>query len=337
MRARHALAVLAFAVASPLSTARAQDPSQAAAQARFNEGVTAYERRDFERARLLFLQSVALEPRGSALRNLGLCEIQLGRPVDALHHLRGALRMPDLDSARKSVTQNDLREAYAATGHLVIETTDGATLAVDGQPIEGAAPFKEPIDVMPGAHVLEAKAGEQKSLATIDARAGVLVVASLRIEGAGANASGTAPFLAPAPLSDTLLSAGPAPESTAPPFWNARRSVGLGLVAVGIASAAIGVYFYTQAVDAQNRGDAARATLQPSSCTGASQPANCAIASDARSSQHDDAVLNYVFLGAGGAAAIVGATLFLWPSPRSITVAPSVGATSAGLRLQGEF
>ncbi|HEY4013584.1 MAG TPA: hypothetical protein VGM06_09615 [Polyangiaceae bacterium] len=337
MRARHALAVLAILVASPVSVARAQDPSAAAAQARFNEGVLAYERRDFDRARVLFLQSVALQPRGSAFRNLGLCEMQLGRPVEALGHLRAALHLPDLDPTRRGVTQNDLREAYAATGHLVIETADGAALAVDGTPVEGSAPFREPIDVTAGAHVLEAKVGEKKSLATVDARAGVLVVASLPIEGAGSPGSSTAPLVASGPLSDTLLTVGPPAAPTSPPFWIARRTVGLGLVAVGIASAAVGVYFYTQASDAEDRNNAARAGLQPSSCSGPSQPPACAIASDARSTQQQDAVLNYVFLGAGGAAAVIGAAMFLWPSSRSVVVTPSVGANSAGLRLQGEF
>jgi tetratricopeptide (TPR) repeat protein len=336
MRARHVLVVLSLTLA-PVSVAHAQDPSAAAAQARFNEGVVAYEKRDFERARLLFLQSVALQPRGSALRNLGLCEMQLGRPVEALDHLRGALRLPDLDPSRRTVTQNDLREAYAATGHLVIETMDGATLAVDGQPVEGNAPFREPIDVMPGAHVLEAKVADKKSLATVDARAGVLVVANLPIDGSGAPSSGTSPLVASGPLSDTLLTAGPPAGSSSPPYWNTRRSVGLGLFAAGLASTAVGIYFYTQANDASDRESAARAGLQPYSCSVAAQPPECAIASDARSTQHDDAVLNYVFLGAGGAAIVVGAALFLWPNSRSILVTPAVGASSAGLRLQGEF
>jgi hypothetical protein len=337
MRARHALAVLAVLALSPVSVAHAQDPSAAAAQARFNEGVAAYERRDFDRARVLFLQSVALQPRGSAFRNLGLCEMQMGRPVEALAHLRAALHLPDLDATRRTVTQNDLREAYAATGHLVIETADGATLAVDGEPVEGTAPFREPIDVTAGAHVLEAKSSDKKSLATVDARAGVLVVASLPIGGAGATTSSGAPLVASGPLSDTLLTGGPPAASSAPPFWNTRRAVGLGLVAAGIASAAVGIYFYTQANDAEDRNDAARAGLEPWSCSGPSQPAACGIASDARSTQQEDAVLNYVFLGAGGAAAIVGATMFLWPNSRSMMVTPSVGANSAGLRLQGEF
>jgi hypothetical protein len=266
-----------------------------------------------------------------------LCEMQLGRPVDALDHLRAALRLRDLDPTRRSTTQNDLREAYAATGHLVVETMDGATLAVDGDQVEGNAPFREPIDVMPGAHVLEAKLSERKSLATVDARAGVIVVANLPIDGTGAPSSGTSPLVASGPLSDTLLTGGSSGGSSAPPFWNTRRTMGLGLVGAGIASTAVGIYFYTQASDAADRNTAARATLQPSSCSGAVQPPECAIASDARSTQHDDAILNYVFLGAGGAAIVVGAALFLWPTPRSILVTPAVGANSAGLRLQGEF
>src|SRR5258708_1781396 len=134
MRSRWTWMVGALALSLNARAAGAQDKATEA-QTRFGEGVKAYARGDYEHARLLFLQSLALVSRGSVLRNLGLAEMELGRPVDALHHLRAALELPDLDPKRRSVTENDIREAYRATGHIVVQTAEGATLAIDGETV----------------------------------------------------------------------------------------------------------------------------------------------------------------------------------------------------------
>ncbi len=325
MKALYPLAMVAM-ISLPCATAGAQDLA-AQAQSRFSEGVVAYDKHDFERARLLFLQSEALVSRGSTLRNLGLAEMQLGKTVDALHHLRAALRLPDLDQTRRTVTQNDARDAYAATGHVVIDTVEGAQLTIDGQAVDGKAPFLEPIDVMPGSHVLEASLDERKSQTTVDAKAGVLVSAALPMEPAPSAAVSPAP----APVVDQAQ----VPEAHG--FWNARRGAGLGIAVAGAASVAAGVFFYSQAVDAESRANAARVGLAPWSCTGALQPQACVTANDAWSSQSTDAVLNYAFLGVGGAAIAIGGAMFLWPSSHSVVITPAVTSGGAGLHVGGSF
>ena len=72
-------------------SAAAQEPAQlldARASATFKEGIAAFDRRDFEAARLAFLQTYALKPEAAVVRrNLGLAEIYSG------HYLDGARRL----------------------------------------------------------------------------------------------------------------------------------------------------------------------------------------------------------------------------------------------------
>jgi tetratricopeptide (TPR) repeat protein len=346
MGSRWAFAVGAMTLCLQAVAASAED-KVAEAHARFGEGVKAYAVGDFERARLLFVQSLALVPRGSVLRNLGLAEMELGRPVDALHHLRAALELPDLDPKRRSVTENDIRDAYAATGHILVETRDGATLTIDREAVDGKAPFKGPIDVMPGKHALEASFAAKTAHADVQAPAGDLVLAKLPIEPAAPvpppepSASSTAAFVAPVATVAPVPAAPRLPELAPPPtrpFWSVRKELGAGIVAAGVVSSAAGVYFYAQATDAQNRANSARAGLSPSSCGGPTQPQACAAANDAWSTQATDATLNYVFLGVGVAAVVAGAAMFLWPeSSASVAIGPVVSSRGGGLHLRGGF
>jgi hypothetical protein len=340
MGSRWAFAVGAVTLCLHGAAASAQD-NAAEAQARFGEGVKAYERRDFEHARLLFIQSLALVPRGSVLRNLGLAEMELGRPVDALNHLRAALELPDLDPKRRSVTENDIREAYAATGHIIVETEDGAALTVDGKAVDGRAPFKAPIDVMPGRHALEASLAAKTAHTEVEAQAGHIVTAKLSIEPAAPVPPPQPSTLPAAAVMAPVLKTQYIPESPPPqkrPFWSVRREVGAGIVAAGVVSTVVGVYFFTQAMDAQNRANAARAGLAPWSCSVAVQPPACAVVNDAWSTQRTDATLNYVFLGVGIASVVAGAAMFLWPqSSSSVAIGPSVTSRGGGLHLRAEF
>jgi hypothetical protein len=339
-RARWAVACGAMTLCLLAAPASAQD-SGAEARARFGEGVKAYEQGDFERARLLFLQSLALVPRGSVFRNLGLAEMELGRPVDALRHLRAALDLPDLDAKRRSLTENDIREAYGETGHIFVETEDGATLKVDGEAVEGKAPFKDPVDVMPGRHMLDASFAAKSAHMSVDAQAGHLVRAKLSLEA-------PAPARPPQPsMASTAVVAPPvlttprtteSPPAQERPFWNVRREIGTSLLVEGLVSTGVGLYFFTQATDAQNRADAARAGLAPWSCSGPSQPPACGVANDAWSAQSTDATLNYVFLGVGVASLVAGVAMVLWPeSSASVGIRPSVTPRGAGLHLRAAF
>jgi hypothetical protein len=340
MRSRCALGAFSMVTMTMVfhaAVSRAQDLT-AEAQARFHEGVKAYEHHEFEHARLAFLQSLALVERGSVLRNLGLAEIELHRPIEALHHLRAALKLPDLDAARRAVTDRDIRDAYAATGHIGVQTADGATVTVDGEAVDGKAPFQDPIDVMPGRHVLRASLADRAAHTDVEARAGILVVASLPIEPAVTAPGSSPPAVAVVEPVVTTARAGEGSAFERYPFWNVRREIGAAAMVAGVASAVVGVYFYTQAIDAQNRANAAHAGLGPSSCVGSTQPQACAAANDAWSTQSTDAALNYVFLGVGAASLVTGIAMIAWPESRSsLAIAPVFTPVGGGLHLRGEF
>jgi hypothetical protein len=337
MRSRGTIAIGAIAISLRAGAAQGQD-SSAEAQARFNEGVKAYQRGDYEHARVLFLQSEALVARGSTLRNLALAEMEVGRKVEALHHFREALTHPDLDPERRTITESDIREAYAATGHIAVETREGARVNIDGGSVQGRAPFKESFDVLPGSHVVEAALGGDGSRVNVQAPAGTVVTAKL-------------PFATLV----TEVPTAPVPTAVAPPvvprarpespvreghsFWSLRRGVGVGTASLGVIVIGVGVFVYTDGANAKDKANSDLAGLSPSACSGATPPAVCADASSAWSQQNTDASWSRALFAVGAVGVVAGAALVLWPqrSPSMIGIAPLATPHGGGLRLQGEF
>ncbi|MBV9945440.1 MAG: hypothetical protein JOZ69_01165 [Myxococcales bacterium] len=344
---------LAAAIASAPPVG-AQDKA-AEAHARFKEGVSAYERGEYERARVLFLQSAALVARGSVLRNLALAELELGRPVEALHHLRAALATRDLDAKRRSVAENDLRDAYAATAHVKIETTPGASVRIDDEALAGTAPFAEPVDLMPGKHVIVGTLGDRSARAEPDLPAGTVESVSLVLEPTPPAATMPAEQATKVPPASSEVAADrplavPSQEpigttsdaiaTARPSFWTARRQIGMATLLAGVASTIGGVYFYAQANDERDRAQAARTQIaHPSDCRGSMTSSGCAELQGAFDAQRTDMVLNYVFVGVGAAGMALGATLLLWPGRSASPVAfePAITPRGGGLRLRGAF
>ena len=157
-RFERAAFTVALVVASLSSTAAAETPQQIA-ETHFRAGLKLYNQDSFEAARLEFLQAQAVFPRLSVLRNLALCELKTNRPLEALHHLRTYLADPASDS--RDYAKKNLDDAYARTGHVTVRAVEGAAVSVDGQG-QGNAPFKDPVDVTPGKHILEARLGDRK-------------------------------------------------------------------------------------------------------------------------------------------------------------------------------
>src|ERR1700746_3924621 len=109
------------AIAAAATPARATDAASAArAEKLFYEGLDALSRHDYEHARESFEGSVALVPRGSALRNLATVEWALERHVEALKHSRAALQTTDLPAEMRERARRDVDAAYAATGHIAV-------------------------------------------------------------------------------------------------------------------------------------------------------------------------------------------------------------------------
>jgi hypothetical protein len=116
--------------------------------------------------------------------------------------------------------------------------------------------------------------------------------------------------------------------------------VGATVTGVGLVSLAVGLGFFAEAVNQENRASSAAAGLGSTACRGTATPATCATLSDALSAQRTDAVVSRVLIGVGIVGALAGGALLLWPEPartHNVAVIPIVHTSGAGLDLEGRF
>ncbi len=318
--------------------------AEAMADARFKAGLAAYDRGDYEAARLEFLQAQAIFPRPSLLRNLALSEMHTGRPLDALQHLRTFLADPGTTPDRKALGERTLADAYAQTAHLSITGPDGAHVKVDGRDV-GLAPLKEPVDVVAGLHGVDIEVNGASMHESVQAAAGKLsevafvapVVADTRVVVAPGVVAAK-----PAGPTPGVADAKPAKE----PYWNGRRSFGLGIVGVGAVGMAVGGVFGALRGGETTNAATARADISgtsPSTCYNPT-PGNtpgCDALVAAHGSNASDAHIEDSMLIGGGLLVAVGLLATFWPGdaepPPLARVTPVTGPHVAGLSWSGSF
>src|SRR5436190_579042 len=107
---RSATLAAIFSLACPVGTAFAQqDKITEAARQKFIDGVAAYDAKNYEEARELFLQAYSLKRHPAVLLNLGQSELKAGYTEEGGNHLQQFLReMPnpkpeDRASAREAI------------------------------------------------------------------------------------------------------------------------------------------------------------------------------------------------------------------------------------------
>jgi hypothetical protein len=342
-----ALALLAvMTAASGASAQPGADPGHVkeSADARFNEGLKAYDRGDYEGARTAFLQAQAIDPRASQLRNLALTELHTHRPLDALRHLRAYIADAGTPPDARAASERNLASAYAQTGHLSITAPEGSHVKIDGNEV-GIAPLKDAVDVAEGPHGVDAVAGGAALHETVNALAGKLtevafvpaVVADTRVVGGGVIA--VVPGVAPP-------AAGNVAEPMKPvPYWNGRRTVGVVIAGVGVVGMAVGGAFGAMRGSETSDANADLANIKPSSlkaCAPASaaNAASCSALTNARSSNNSDAHIEGPMLVGGGVLVAVGLITALWPMSPSIApsgLSPLAGPRVAGLSWSGSF
>jgi hypothetical protein len=195
----------------------------------FREGIDAFDRRDFEAARVAFLQTFALKPSAPVVRrNLGLAEIYSG------HYLEGARRLARVIHTTDEGTSQDrarmlesLKKAEAHLERVTIEVNEeGAEIVIDDVAL-GSSPLPLVWYVPPGSYrVRVSKAGFATFSETRLARAGT--TQHLRIVLASEQPVTAAP-LAP-------LAADPAVDRGGPSPWLLATggTLAAGGVAVGV-------------------------------------------------------------------------------------------------------
>jgi tetratricopeptide (TPR) repeat protein len=206
------VACLALSIGSPGVAAAEEDSTVEMARQRFREGVSFYDQRQYEKARLAFLQAYALKPHPSILMNLAQSELHGGRFPDAAAHFTEYLRgnTEGTDAEKQQEAEAGLNVAKSKVAEVTITTdSPGAQISVDSEE-KGTAPLALPLYLAPGAHTIEARFNERHVAKPFNAAPGQATTLNLALRAA---ATGTPP---PAP-DGTGEAAPAAPIAEEPP------------------------------------------------------------------------------------------------------------------------
>jgi hypothetical protein len=318
------------------SEAHADDgETQQRSSALFREGVAAGKAGDYARAEAAFRTSYLLTPSGSTLRNWALAEMKEGKFVEALKHLKSAMNSPGLTADQRAIVQQNLDDAYAATGHIALKTSDGARVTIDGSPVDGAAPFDAAVDVAPGSRQVEARLGMRASRAEVEALPGRVVEVAVPV------APDTQPMPAiPHPEGATLAAAPPAieePEAHHPTWWTPPHAVGVGLAGAAAVAVGLGLSFDLASQRAASDANALRASLG-GACTDGTSAGQCRALRDQIDTVHQEDLLKWTGLAVGAAAGVGSVVLLLFAGrdasvrTGSVDWTPVVAPGASGVR-----
>ena len=181
-------------------------------------------------------------------------------------------------------------------------------------PVEGAAPFDAPFDVMPGERQVEAHLGAEAARAGVDAMAGTIVEVDLEILPGAARDAGRRPRCgASFNYLPTQLTGG---------WWTPPRGVAVGLAATAVVGFGLGIYFDMAAHAAASDANVWRTGLA-GDCAAVAAPPGCGALRDKINATHVDETLEDVAFAAGAAAAAGAAVVLALARPGA---APRTGA-----------
>lgn len=245
-------------------SALAEEDATQAAREHFRQGVTFFDQKQFEKARLSFAQAYQLKRHPAVLLNLAQSELRSGKEADAAEHFAQFLREnKDVGDTERVSAEAGLNAAKAAVLELTVSVDeDGASLLVDNVP-KGTSPLPGPLYLAPGARTISAKKDERESTAQVNAVAGQTGNLSLRVAKPTAAPKPVQSQPAPAKeRSQATVQPAASPPATAesrgrPPFTQWAKSspvawVGGGLTALGIGA---GIGFAIGSRWAYNRAD----------------------------------------------------------------------------------
>jgi hypothetical protein len=172
-------------------TAHAQDDvTISMARERFKEGVAYFDKKDFAKARVAFLQAYALKKHPAVLINLAQSELRSGHEADAAKHFAQYLREhKDATESERQTAETGLTAAKALVGEVALEVdTVGADVYVDGD-LEGPAPLPAAIYLAPGSHEIQARKDGKIASGEVSATAGQSTSLSLRLTAASKGAA----------------------------------------------------------------------------------------------------------------------------------------------------
>ena len=168
-----AAALLAALLLAPAPALAQDDVTLTMARERFKEGVGYFDKKDFAKARVAFLQAYALKKHPAVLLNLAQSELRSGHEADAAKHFAQYLREhQDATDGERQGADTGLTAAKALVAEVALEVdTTGAEVYVDGD-LEGQAPLPGAVYLTPGAHELQARKDGKTVSGTVNASAG---------------------------------------------------------------------------------------------------------------------------------------------------------------------
>jgi PEGA domain len=198
-----ASALLGALLLLPAPALAQDDVTLTMARERFKEGVSYFDKKDFAKARVAFLQAYALKKHPAVLLNLAQSELRSGHEADAAKHFAQYLREhKEATEAERQGAETGLTAAKALVAEVSLDVDAvGAEIYVDGD-LEGQAPLPGTIYLAPGAHELQARKDGQSATSQVNATAGQTTSVRLRLAaaavprppvGGGAGASPSAP------------------------------------------------------------------------------------------------------------------------------------------------
>ncbi|HET7545177.1 MAG TPA: hypothetical protein VFK05_35170 [Polyangiaceae bacterium] len=234
------------ALAAPAARPSAEeDTTVAIARERFKEGVAFFDQKQYDKARVAFLQAYALKKHPAVLLNLAQSELRCGHEVDAAKHFSAYLRETTTASdAERQAAEAGLNATKSSVALLDVNVDEsGAEIFVDGS-LEGVSPLPAPLYVSPGAHNVEARKGGKTKTQQVNTTAGRQFMADLSFapKVVPAEPVALAPKTSPQTTADQPA---PAPEPEAPssgrkPFFKWLVSSPAGIVGIGLTGVGVG-------------------------------------------------------------------------------------------------
>jgi hypothetical protein len=168
-----AAALLGALLLVPAPAFAQDDVTLTMARERFKEGVGYFDRKDFAKARVAFLQAYALKKHPAVLLNLAQSELRSGHEAAAAKHFAQYLREhKDATEGERQGAETGLTAAKALVAEVALDVdASGAEVYVDGD-LEGQAPLPGSVYLTPGAHELQARKDGKTVSGTVNATAG---------------------------------------------------------------------------------------------------------------------------------------------------------------------
>jgi hypothetical protein len=311
-------------------------PSKEEVIKRYQEGISLYDKGQYEAAYVRFAEANAVAQTPPILFNLARTEQLTGRLVDAARHFKEYLALPahpkiTADLRRQATTF--LGDIEAKLGHIAVDAPPGTTITLDG-----AAATVTTLDVQPGSHTIVAVLGPETRSTTVSCMAGQTVPAKLVFVPSETPAAPTPP-----PSVAILPSAAPSPEPAEKPertrVGTVATIVRWGLTGSAAVTIALGVGF-----DVASHSDATTAATYLSGHQGAcvkSASATCVQYNQLLNDVNSAKTVSYVFYGVGIASALGAAMAWIfWPKEKQSTpawVIPVAGPQRAGVNAGFRF